>query len=234
MYDTKSITLGQTLREYRKISNMTLEEVGNKICKSKVSVCKYENNEILPDFYTLLELCNVLNIDINQLCEQIEEDEIKIENPFQKRKLYLYYYTKNKLIDSVMELQKQGNKYMVKFFNGIKKDSKKCAYYYEGEMINDKTITYFDLNTGKHARVNEKVQIIVNIPWAENLDVYDGLYTGMNRNGLPVVKKILVSKIQINDFEKYDNHLKFSKEESKKMYKENALVFANTEYDEFF
>lgn len=234
MYDTKSISLGQTLREYRKISNMTLEDVGNRICKSKVSVCKYENNEILPDFYTLLELCNVLKIDINQLCEQVEEVEDDIENPFQKRKLYMYYYTKNKMIGSVMELQKQGNKYAVKFFNGIKKDSKKYAYFYEGEMTNDKTITYFDLNTGKSSKVNEKVQIIVNVPWAENIDVYDGLYTGMNRNGIPVVKKILVSKKEINNFEKYDDHLKFSREESKKIYKENALIFSNTEYDEFF
>lgn len=234
MYNTKSITLGQTLREYRKISNMTLEDVGNQICKSKVSVCKYENNEILPDFYTLLELCNVLKIDINQLCEHIEEEEIDYDNPFQKSKLYMYYYTKNKMIGSIMELQKNGNKYEAKFFNGIKKDSKKYAYFYEGEMTNDKTITYFDLNTGKRANVNEKVQIIVNVPWAENIDVFDGLYTGMNRNGLPVVKKILVSKKEINDFEKYDGHLKFSREESKKMYRENALVFSNTEYDEFF
>lgn len=234
MYNTKSNTLGQTLREYRKINHMTLEEVGNRICKSKVSICKYENNEILPDFYTLLELCNVLKIDINQLCEQIEEQEFDYENPFKKRKLYMYYYTKNKRIDSIMELQKNGNKYEAKFFNGIKKDSKKFAYFYEGEMINDKTITYFDLNTGKRTNVNEKVQIIVNVPWAENIDVFDGLYTGMNRNGLPVVKKILVSKKVINNFEKYEGHLKFSKEESKKMYRDNALVFSNTEYDEFF
>lgn len=234
MYDIKKITLGETLRKYRKINNMTLEEVGNKICKSKVTICKYENNEILPDFYTLLELCNILNLDITQLCEKVEPEEYDYDNPFQKRKLYMYYYTTNKLIFSVMELQKQGNKYKVRFFNGIKKESKKFAYYYEGEMINDKTITYFDLNTSSNNKVNEKVQIIVNIPWSVNTEVYDGLYTGMTRNGLPVVKKILVSKSEINDFEKYDNHLKFSKEESKKIYKENALVFSNSEYDEFF
>lgn len=234
MYNIQNVTLGETIREYRKINNMTLEDVGNKICKSKVTVCKYENNEILPDFYTLLELCNVLKIDISQLCPEMEEEEIDYVNPFQKRKLYMYYYTKDRMIGSVMEMQKQGSKYAVKFFNGIKKDSKKYAYYYEGEMTNDKTITYFDLKTAKHSNVNEKVQIIVNVPWAENIEIFDGLYTGMNRNGLPVVKKILVSKKEINDFEKYDSHLKFSREESKKMYRDNALVFSNTDYDEFF
>ena len=69
MYDTKKITLGETLREYRKINKMTLQEVGDKICKSKVTICKYENNEILPDFYTLLELCNTLKIKLDFLME---------------------------------------------------------------------------------------------------------------------------------------------------------------------
>lgn len=234
MYDTKKITLGETLREYRKINNMTLEDVGNKICKSKVTICKYENNEILPDFYTLLELCNILNLNISQFCEEIETEQKSDENPFSKKKLFMYYYTKNKLIGSIMELQKEGSKYRVRLFNGIKKESKKFAYYYEGEMINDKTITYFDLNTGNNNKVNEKVQLIVNIPWSENTEIYDGLYTGMTRNGLPVVKKIIVSTREISNFDRYDNHLKFSREESKKMYRENALVFNNSEYDEFF
>lgn len=234
MYDLKKITLGETLREYRKIKKMTLQEVGEKVCKSKVTICKYENNEVLPDFYTLLELCNVLEINISQLCEEVENVCTDEENPFNKNKLYVYYYTTNKLVGSVIELEKNKEKYKVKFFNGMKKDSKKYAYYYEGNMINDKTITYFDLNTSNSSKVNEKIQIIVNVPWSMNTEIYNGLYTGMTRNGLPVVKKAILSKKELNNFDKYENQLKFSKEESKKMYKNNALVFVNNEYDEFF
>lgn len=232
MYDVKKITLGETLREYRKIKNMTLQEVGEKVCKSKVTICKYENNEVLPDFYTLLELCNTLSINISQLCEEVDNVCTDDENPFNKNRLYLYYYTTNKVVGSVIELEKNKNKYKVKFFNGMKKDSKKYAYYYEGDMINDKTITYFDLNTGNN-KVNDKIQIIVNVPWCENPEIYNGLYTGMTRNGLPVVKKTILSKNELNNFDKYESQLKFSKEESKQIYKENALVFSNIEFDEF-
>lgn len=232
MYDVNKITLGETLREYRKMKNMTLQDVGEKVCKSKVTICKYENNEVLPDFYTLLELCNTLDINITQLCQQVDNVYTNDENPFNKNKLYVYYYTTNKVVGSVIELEKNEDKYKVKFFNGMKKDHKKYTYYYEGDMINDKKITYFDLNIGNN-RFNEKIQIIINVPWSENTEIYNGLYTGMTRNGLPVVKKAILSKYELSNFDKYENQLKFSKEESKMMYKENALIFSNIEYDEY-
>lgn len=228
MYQIKNNTLGETLREYRKINNMTLQEVGEKVCKSKVTICKYENNDILPDFYTLLELCNTFNISINELCEKTEEKIEEIENPFGKDKLYMYYYSSNKLIGSIMIIEKEKNKYTVRFFNGVKHESKKYADYYEGEMISDKNITYFDLNIN-NKNGNNKVQIIVNIPWMFDNEIYNGLYTGITRNGLPVVKKVLVSKNEIKDFEKYNMQLKFSKEDGKKLYKDNALIFKNLE-----
>lgn len=228
MYQIKNNTLGETLREYRKINNMTLKDVGEKVCKSKVTICKYENNEILPDFYTLLELCNVFNISINELCEKTEDEIEELKNPFGKNKLYIYYYSSNKLIGSILKIEKETSKYMVRFFNGVKKENKKYVDYYEGEMISDQNITYFDLNIN-NKNVNNKIQIIVNIPWMFDNEIYNGLYTGITRNGLPIVKKVLISKNEIKDFDKYSMQLKFSKEDGKKLYKDNALIFKNLE-----
>ena len=92
MYLIEKNTLGETLREYRKINDMTLQEVGDKIFKSKVTICKYESNEILPDFYTLLELCNTYNISINDLCENTKEEQEDFENPFGKDKLFILLF----------------------------------------------------------------------------------------------------------------------------------------------
>ena len=127
-----------------------------------------------------------------------------------------------------MKIEKETSKYNVKFFNGIKKENKKFADYYEGEMISDKNITYFDLNIN-NKNVNNKIQIIVNIPWMFDNEIYNGLYTGITRNGLPIVKKVLISKNEIKDFDKYSMQLKFSKEDGKKLYKDNALIFKNLE-----
>ena len=129
------------------------------------------------------------------------------------------------MIDSIIKIEKKDSKYNVKFFNGVRKNNKKYADYYEGKMILDKSIAYFDLNINN----KNKIQIIVNIPWMFDNDVYNGLYTGLTRNGLPIVKKVIVSKNEIKDIDKYSMQLKFSKEDGKKLYKENALVFKNLE-----
>ena len=228
MYQIQKNTLGETLKEYRKINNMTLQDVGDKVCKSKGTIFKYETNEILPDFYTLLELCNLFNISINDLCEKTKEEDQDMINPFGKEKLYLYYYSSNKLIGSVIKIEKNMSKYNVRFFNGFQNEKNKYSDYYEGEMIADKSITYFDLNLN-NKNLNNKVQIIVNIPWMFDNEIYNGLYTGITRNGFPVVKKVLVSKKEIKNFDKYNVQLKFSKEEGKSLYKQNALIFRNLE-----
>ncbi len=230
MYQINKNTLGETLKEYRKINNMTLKQVGEKICKSKVTICKYENNEILPDFYTLLDLCNTLNIRISQLCEYTEDKIASEKNPFGKNELYMYYYSANKVIFSILQIEKEVSKYNVRFFNGIIKEKEKKKYidYYEGEMISEKTITYFELNTN-HKIIKNKVQIMVNIPYMFDSEVYNGVYTGITRNGLPIVKKVLISKVEIKNFEKYNLQLKFSKDDCKNMYRDNALIFRNSE-----
>lgn len=67
MYDIDMNNLGQRLREYRKAKNITIEELGNLIGKSKATVNRYETGEILMDILTVLEICNALNIDLNDL-----------------------------------------------------------------------------------------------------------------------------------------------------------------------
>lgn len=70
MYDIDIKRLGQIAREYRKARNMSIEEVGDAIGKSKATVNRYETGEIVMDILTALELCNVLNIDLNDICKK--------------------------------------------------------------------------------------------------------------------------------------------------------------------
>ena len=53
MYDIDMNNLGQRLREYRKAKNITIEELGNLIGKSKATVNRYETGEILMDILTV-------------------------------------------------------------------------------------------------------------------------------------------------------------------------------------
>ena len=80
----------------------------------------------------------------------------------------------------------------------------------------------------------EKVQIVVNIPWSDNIRVCKGLILGLTPNSLPIVKKIIVSSCEIKDIHKYNDALTFSKEDIKKIYYDGALILENKNYDEFF
>lgn len=219
---------------------MTLSEIGNSINKSKATISKYESNQIIPDIITLLELCNCLNVSINDFFSDIKGETIHsniLFNPFETDKLFMYYYTDKKLMTSILEISNSDNSYKCKLYNGIKNIStyRHCSYYYEGTFDANMTTAYFTLHNSSHKNnMLEKVQIVVNIPWSDNIKVCKGLILGLTPNSLPIVKKILISSFEINDIHKYDESLFFSKEDVKRIYYDGALIIENKNYDEFF
>lgn len=80
----------------------------------------------------------------------------------------------------------------------------------------------------------EKVQIVANIPWSDNIRVCKGLILGLTPNSLPIVKKTIITSCEVKDFHKYQDSLTFSKEDVKKIYHDGALILENKNYDEFF
>ena len=109
MYNTDIEYIGKKIRDYRKAKNMSMQELGDAIGKSKATIAKYENNDILVDMLTVLEICNVFNVDINDLCERTVKDveNIKTKNPFNCSLLYLYYISKNGLVLSSIEIEEK-------------------------------------------------------------------------------------------------------------------------------
>ena len=70
MYNLDSYKIGKMIREARKSKGLSVEELANKICKSITTMYKYERDEVIPDLVTILEICNVLELDINDLTIQ--------------------------------------------------------------------------------------------------------------------------------------------------------------------
>ena len=102
MYDIDILTLGKKVKDYRKARGISIEELGNAIGKSKSTVNRYETGEIVMDIITVLEICNTLNIDINDICDLNVQNVKKEEtiNPFNTNLLYLYYISKNGIVVS--------------------------------------------------------------------------------------------------------------------------------------
>ena len=70
MYDTNMQYIGEKIRDYRKKRGMNIQDLADAINKSKATITRYEKNEIIADIYTIMEICNVLNVDINDLCRR--------------------------------------------------------------------------------------------------------------------------------------------------------------------
>lgn len=71
--------IGKFISECRKNKNITQEELAEKLGVTNKSVSRWENGKNMPDYSILKELCNILDIDVNEfLCgEKINKKEIE-------------------------------------------------------------------------------------------------------------------------------------------------------------
>ena len=225
MYDINNINLGETLKKYRKLKHYSLEDIGNKIYKTKATVSKYENGEIIPDFITVLELCNILNIEISNLLPSISE--VFTSNlPFNNEVLYLYYFVSNKLITSTIKINGfNDGKYYAFFYDGFQKNFDDCNNYYEGTVDSSQTVTYMNFNNININKNNlEQVQIIINIPLSNTSDQYDCFITGLTPNYLPIIKKGIITTIPLDTSQIDIQRLQISKQELQKISINNAWI----------
>ncbi|MGM8215143.1 LexA family protein [Bacillaceae bacterium W0354] len=71
--------LGSKIRYYRTLSNMTLEQLGNKIGVGKSTVRKYEHGLIKISHERLEDVANALGIDVSLLYgEEIASDVVEV------------------------------------------------------------------------------------------------------------------------------------------------------------
>lgn len=239
MYNLNSLNLGNNLKQIRETRNITITKLGELICKSKSTVSKYESGDIIPDLYTLLEICNALNININQLCPELNQlNNNNFPNISKASKLFFYYYTENKLVTSIAELYNYNDKIKVKFYNGLK-DIKKYAdsssYYYEGEMTIDNNIGYINLeNKYNQGTQFEKIQISFSIPWSTNNDKTLFFILALTPLSIPVVKKGIVSMSEIKEINKYNDFIQISKKELQRIKENNSWILNESNYNDFF
>jgi len=86
--------IGQNIRIYRRASRMTLEELAEKLRKSKATVGKYEQGAIVIDVDTLHELARIFRISPAQLMAEIVPPK-REDAPaplFTGTRSYLYLY----------------------------------------------------------------------------------------------------------------------------------------------
>ena len=71
--------IGKFIAKCRKDKNLTQEELAEKLGITNKSISRWENGKTMPDYTILKDLCNILEIDINELLagEKIKKEEIQ-------------------------------------------------------------------------------------------------------------------------------------------------------------
>ncbi len=59
--------IGTIIRNYRVAKGLTQQELGNRVFVSKQAVSKWETNKTLPDIETLRKLCDILEINKDEI-----------------------------------------------------------------------------------------------------------------------------------------------------------------------
>ena len=68
------ITIGKFIAKRRKEQNLTQEQLAGRLGVSNKTVSKWETGKCMPDSSIMLELCNILDVTVNELLsgERIE------------------------------------------------------------------------------------------------------------------------------------------------------------------
>jgi len=71
------IKIGEFISDCRKEKGLTQEQLAEKLGVSSKSISRWENGNTLPDYSLLKDLCNELDININELLsgEKIKEND---------------------------------------------------------------------------------------------------------------------------------------------------------------
>ena len=80
------IKIGKFITECRKKNNLTQMQLAEKLHVTDRAVSKWENGKSMPDSSIMLELCDVLEISVNDL---LNGEVIKVENYNQKNEQLL-------------------------------------------------------------------------------------------------------------------------------------------------
>ncbi len=69
------INLGKKIKEYRKLNNITQQELANKLGISRSTLSYYENGEVEPNIYTLLTIKTIIQLHYLHKVHSVSEKQ---------------------------------------------------------------------------------------------------------------------------------------------------------------
>ena len=213
-FDSK--LFGQNLKKYRKLKELSQENIATLLGKTKATISKYENGDLLMSAEDISNVCDELGIYSSDLFEQeyknINKDNTN--NPFKSNRLYVYFnaydyktkkFRKGKYILDIIERPD-----FVRVDYYIPDDSK---IYLRGYMHADKSVAFISLENYEpnNARLDHAL-IEINIVNGVN-DLMMGTLVGTNSQYIPSIRKCYFSQKDIEFTDEMLENLKPTKQD---------------------
>lgn len=188
--------LGFTIKKIRKSLKLTQKDLCCDIL-NRSTMCKIENNQIVPSLAQLDHISKVLNTPIEKLMNPSQETPVEAMTPDEKNINIKTLFEKGKYLDIIEAPMKPS--FEIYFYKGM-------SYYYENLM--DKAYNYllqcepyfFQMNEVDKFRNAEKLCISLNSLRKCNLDSFS------DQNNIKLLKKILdyINCYNCKKYEIYD------------------------------
>lgn len=237
--DIRKMT-GNKIRNYRRQKNMSVEDLANKIYKSKSSVSKYELGSVNIDIDTLSDIAKALDVPIYKLVffpETIQSSKNlpknqNMDHAYDNRELYIYYYDgrKRRVIKSYLKTiyDSADEKFYAYYYLGLKsyEDYNDCDFVYEGTMLPYDLVTYYNLVN--QVNTVDRLTICALKPLHQNTHTYGILIALLANPIAPYVTKVIISTKMIRDEDIVKKEMMVTKEEINR-FKHINLFFLNNE-----
>lgn len=229
--------IGQRIRTLRRNQGLTLQQLAERIHKSRATLSKYENGEIVLDVQTLYDLAQALGVDVSRLMdyrpqrqEPLPAAQSRIgKSPFyQADKLYFYFYDGRyeRLKDGVIDIYAQGGSYEASLsISSVTPTGRSSEIYYTGKVVYSDMLIRFSF-VNQYNTLEEDLLYIFNP--LELRDYTEGLLCGISSADLmPCAFKCLVTLSPQDPSPELKNHLLFTPQELRRWQKMNMLVVDN-------
>ncbi len=208
-------TVGRNIRNFRRASRLTLEEMAERIHKSKATVGKYEQGSIAIDADTLYEIASVLHVSPSLLLTDQSAPKGKGEPPAGRALgcLYLYDGRTKRIVKSLL-VGAEGSEDVALFYDAPAFDeAQKCRALYCGHRQAHESVTNYLLEN----RQNEVEHIFLCMMRSlDRPDCSTGLISGISsRMYLPASAKCILSPDPLPENDELKDSLLLTKEDMK-------------------
>lgn len=220
------IKTGEQIRTFRLAMGISLQEFANRIHKSKSTASKYENGLISIDLDTLYDISEVLGVPLFKLLASSGSDRAQAGAGAFESRQYLYTYARNRLTRSIIDhyYSDRSNELSATFFYDVPSFSQpeKCRAVYEGHMSRQGTVVNYQFVNKRNSTEHTFLCCIESL---DNAGYNMGLLSSISFTTMyPNAIKSLLTPVTLPEDEALRELLIFSKEDIKRMRKENMLT----------